>query len=46
MIKRDCKCCQDTLWHCEDCWNKNHNGLKDKDFIPPKYFGQKMFELK
>jgi hypothetical protein len=25
---------RDILWggHCEDCWNKYHNGLRDKDY--------------
>ena len=20
-------------WHCENCWDEHHNGLKDKDWI-------------
>lgn len=20
------------LYHCEDCWNEHHNGLRDKDW--------------
>ena len=40
IIKQECPCCSKfgrtkdyaDMWHCEDCWNKYHNGLKDKDF--------------
>lgn len=35
-----CPCCRDALWHCEKCWNIYHHGLRDKDYIPPKYYGQ------
>lgn len=30
------------LWHCEKCWDRYHNGQRDKDYIPPKYFGHAM----
>lgn len=36
----ECGCCKDFLWHCKFCWNKNHNGKKDNDYIAPKYVGQ------
>lgn len=39
-----CNCCKAWVWHCEDCWNKHHNGLKHKDFIPSKYPNQPIFE--
>ena len=35
-VNPSCKCCmnpRDDFWHCEDCWNKFHNGLKDKDWM-------------
>lgn len=35
MIRQDCKCCVNPridFWHCWDCWNKYHNGLKDQDW--------------
>lgn len=40
VLQQECPCCRAMLWHCEDCWNKYHNGLRDKDWIPPKYTGQ------
>lgn len=38
LCQTDCKCCQKALrtgsfWHCEFCWNKWHNGLRDRDWI-------------
>jgi hypothetical protein len=21
-------------WHCESCWNRFHNGLRNKDWLP------------
>jgi ribosomal protein L37AE/L43A len=41
VLNPDCPCCAEGMrrgmgmmvWHCEDCWNKWHNGLRDKDFI-------------
>jgi len=42
MMTRECPCCMDMLWHCEKCWNTHHNGKKDKDYVPPKHFGQSM----
>lgn len=34
LIQQDCRCCQAGHYqnHCEDCWNKFHNGLRDHDF--------------
>lgn len=34
LIQRDCRCCQagHLQNHCEDCWDKHHNGLRDHDF--------------
>jgi hypothetical protein len=32
---KDCKNAEEIRkngWHCEDWWNKHHNGLKVKDF--------------
>ena len=40
MINRECTCCRDFLHHCEKCWDKHHNGVKHKDYIAPKYFGE------
>lgn len=34
------------MWHCEWCWNKYHHGERDKDYIPPKYPDQPLFELR
>ncbi len=36
----ECPCCRDALWHCEKCWDMHHHGLRDRDYIPPKYYGQ------
>lgn len=41
MITNDCPCCRNAInskeayetHHCEDCWNKYHNGLRDKDWL-------------
>lgn len=44
MMSSNCPCCKDHLHHCEKCWVNHHNGEKDNDYIPPKYFGQEMFE--
>ena len=40
-----CPCCREMLWHCWTCWRDYHNGLKDDDYISPKYFGQPMSEM-
>lgn len=46
MVQPDkCPCCKNLLHHCEDCWNKYHNGLRDNDYIPPAYYGESMFDL-
>ncbi len=42
IIHQNCKCCQQFLEHCLRCWNEFHNGKKDKDYIPPEYYGQSM----
>jgi len=34
MINMKCPCCNSLEWHCEDCWDKYHNGQKDKDYKP------------
>ena len=39
MLTDDCPCCRKwlktgDLWHCRDCWNRYHNGLRDKDWLP------------
>ena len=39
-----CSCCRDRVWHCEDCWNKYHDGFRDKDWIPPMYPNQPLFK--
>jgi len=36
----ECPCCRDFLHHCRKCWNEYHNGERDNDYIPPKYYGQ------
>lgn len=43
MIRQDCICCRLDLYHCENCWNKYHNGESHKDYISPKYYGQPFF---
>jgi hypothetical protein len=43
ILQRDCPCCRDRVWHCLDCWNKYHFGLRDKDWIPPKFKDQPLF---
>lgn len=48
LVTRDCYCCVkmvsdfkiDDNWHCEWCWNKHHNGLRDKDWLDRKEFEQ------
>ena len=40
-----CPCCKAMLYHCESCWNEYHNGLRDRDFIPPAYYGEPLFDL-
>ena len=46
IVKQECRCCQKRartgdMWHCEDCWNKHHHGLRDKDWIPEKEFRER-----
>ena len=41
-LTMDCPCCRDFLHHCKKCWNKFHNGEKDEDYVPPKYYGESM----
>jgi len=43
LLYMDCPCCRKfaktgDFWHCEYCWNKNHNGLRDKDFLTREEF--------
>ncbi len=45
-MNMQCPCCRDRLHHCEACWDKFHNGEKHKDFIPPAYYGESMFDEK
>lgn len=38
MMTDDCPCCRKwvatgELWHCQDCWNRYHNGLRDNDWL-------------
>jgi hypothetical protein len=28
-------------WHCEDCWNKHHNGLRDNDWLDLESFKER-----
>lgn len=43
-IKPDrCPCCANVLHHCESCWDEHHNGKRDNDYEPPKYYGEPMF---
>ena len=35
-----CPCCRLNLHHCEKCWNKYHNGIAHKDYVPPEYYGE------
>ena len=44
LIVAECPCCRDRAWHCESCWNKFHNGARDKDWVPPAYKGQPLFK--
>lgn len=37
LIEPNCRCCQSSLKrgnldHCEACWNRYHNGERDKDY--------------
>ena len=46
VIQQECKCCQyfvnsGDLFHCEDCWNKFHNGERDKDWLNEEEFKKK-----
>ena len=43
MIRSDCPCCKDVLHHCKCCWNKFHNGVADKDYVPPQYYGEPFY---
>ena len=43
MIQQKCPCCRLNLHHCENCWNKYHNGEKHRDYEPPEYYGQPFF---
>ena len=40
LAQWNCPCCREFLHHCERCWNRFHNGEKDKDYEPPEYYGQ------
>ena len=48
LVRNECPCCtkisrtQDfrDLWHCEYCWNKYHNGIRDKDWQDEKTWQQ------
>jgi len=44
IINPKCKCCNDKLWHCWECWRDFHNGAKHNDYEPPEYYGQPMNE--
>ena len=36
MVNPSCPCCigiTPNNWHCHDCWDKYHNGERDKDFM-------------
>ena len=49
MINPDCKCCRKfgrtgDMWHCEYCWNKFHNGLRDNDWEDEETFRKKRGE--
>ena len=41
----ECPCCKLRVHHCKSCWDKHHNGVRDNDYIPPKYHGEQMFDL-
>ena len=32
------------MWHCEYCWNKFHNGLRDNDWEDEETFRKKRGE--
>ena len=38
-----CPCCRAMLHHCKTCWDAHHHG--HKDYIPPKYYGELMFDF-
>ena len=42
LHQSECPCCKNHWHHCEKCWNIFHNGLKDKDYIEPAYYGMPM----
>ena len=42
LIQSECPCCRDFLHHCKRCWDKYHNGVRDKDYKPPEYYGMLM----
>lgn len=46
IIQRECHCCQKMIntgdfFHCENCWNEHHNGLKHKDWEDEETFRKK-----
>ena len=43
LFEQECRCCQKSArtrdrWHCKDCWNKYHNGLRDNDWESEEIF--------
>lgn len=40
MMNPNCPCCNNFLHHCKKCWDKYHNGQRDNDYIPPKFYGE------
>lgn len=46
LAQDECRCCQKfaktgDAWHCEECWNAHHNGLRDHDWLDKKEFEAK-----
>ena len=46
IINLQCPCCRDELVHCKADWDKFHNGQRDKDYEPPKFYGESMMSEK
>jgi hypothetical protein len=44
LVQSDCKCCKEFLHHCWTCWRDHHNGARDNDYVPPRYYGEPMSE--
>jgi hypothetical protein len=50
LINNNCPCCRtiperNSGYHCEDCWDKYHNGERDKDWLDKEKYDKKHSEF-